>query len=177
MHLIKTVLFSLCAFAVSAHAEPRTVPLVDLTQYVGRWYQISANPTPYQAGCFCAQQTLTAMADGNVGVYNPCNVGAVDGKLTDIRGTAVATDKSTFAKFEVDFNLPWKGEYWVVGLAVDYTWAVVTDSKGESLYVLSRTPTMSPEAYNGAIAAAQAATVDVSKLVMQTQLGCSYPPL
>ena len=175
MHLIKTVLFFLFFFFFSAHAEPRTVPLVDLSQYVGRWYQISANPTPYQAGCFCAQQTLTAMSDGNVGVYNSCNVGAVDGKLTEIRGTASAVDKKTNAKLEVDFNMPWKGEYWIVGLAVDYTWAVVTDSKGESLYILSRAPTMSPEAYNGAMAAAQAASVDTSKLVMQTQLGCSYP--
>lgn len=177
MHFIKTALVAMIAFSVDAIAEPVTVPVVDLAQYVGRWYQISANPTPFQVGCHCSQQTLTAQADGNVAVYNSCNLTAIDGKLTDIRGVATSTDKATNARFTVDFNLPWNGDYWIVGLAPDYSWAAVSDSKGDVLYILAKAPTMTPEAYNAAVTAAAAARVDTSKLEQTVQLGCTYPPL
>ncbi len=170
-------LLSFMLISSLASAAPTTVPYVDLNMYVGRWFQMAANPTTFERGCFCAQQTLTPPSNGKVGVYNSCNLNSANGRLSDIRGTAAPVDTQTFAKLEVDFGLPWKGEYWIIGLAGDYSWAVVTDSKGDTLYVLSRTPEMSAQAYGNAVAAAAAAQVDTSKLVRQPHQGCSYPPL
>ena len=39
------------------------------------------------------------------------------------------------------------GNYWIVDVAPDYSWAVVTDSTGSSAFLLSRTPTVSDELY------------------------------
>jgi len=43
------------------------------------------------------------------------------------------------------------GDYWVIGLADDYRWAVVGDPSREYLWILSRTPSISDEAYQRAV--------------------------
>ena len=174
MHLVKSVLFAMSAFSISAAAEIITVPSVDLTQYVGRWYQISANPMPFDKGCHCSQQTLTLLATSHIGVHNSCNRGSVTGEFTEIRGEATVADKKTNAKFVVDFNLPVKGDYWIIGLAPDYSWAVVTEPNGLALFILSRTPVMTPQAYDAALLTA-ATQVNTSNLQNTVQEGCTYP--
>ena len=57
-----------------------------------------------------------------------------------------------------------------------YRYAVVTDSRGYSLYVMSRTPELSNELYQEALTVAKNNNVNVEKLVVQSQAGCQYPP-
>lgn len=161
-------LFSSSVFAVE------TVEYVDLEQYAGNWYELASNPqffTP--SDCMCTRQVLTPREDGLVGVYNSCRKGSPEGALNDIAGTARPLDASN-SKLEVDFNLPFKGSYWVIALADDYSWAVVTDKRESSLYILSKTPTVADGVFDGIVALAAEKT-DVSKLRVTSQAGCSYP--
>ncbi len=68
---MKSILLSLIVMAsLPSMADLQTVPSVDLTQYAGRWYQIARNPLVFEGDCYCSQQTLTALNDGRVGVFN-----------------------------------------------------------------------------------------------------------
>ena len=154
-------------------AAPTPVAQVDASRYMGVWYQIARNPVIFEKNCVCSRQSLELRTDGTIGVFNSCNTSDVNGRLQTIEGTATPDDSSN-AKLTVDFGLPWKGEYWIVGLGASYEYAVVTDSKANSLYVLSRTPILSDELYNEAVAGAQA-QLDTSKLQKTLQEGCSYP--
>lgn len=156
--------------------ELQTVVFVDPLQYVGRWYQIARNPLPFEPlTCMCAQQTLALLSSGNVGVYNSCNADSVDGPLNDIRGEATIIDPSN-SKLTVDFGFPQKGQYWIIALANDYSWAVVSDPSRRSLYVLSKTPELDPQSYKAAIDSVKH-QIDITKLLSTNHLGCSYPAL
>lgn len=174
--LIKSILFVLVSAAGAAQAADMvTVPYVDVARYIGRWYQISRNPLAFEPpSCPCAQQSLGVRADGLVSVFNSCNEGSPTGALREIRGIAVNDDPQTNARFTVDFGLPHKGQYWVIGLADDYRWAVVSDPGRYSLYILSKTPQLSDADYEAAVAVAATQT-STAKLARTSHEGCTYP--
>jgi apolipoprotein D and lipocalin family protein len=74
----------------------------------------------------------------------------------------------------VDFNLPHTGQCWIIGVDSQYRYAVVSDPSKQSLYVLSKTPTLEPALYAEAVATA-ALQLDTSKLILTEQMGCTYP--
>ena len=155
----------------AAQSEVKTVEFVELSRYAGTWYQIARNPIIFEWGCECSRQVLTPKDNGLIDVYNTCNFRSPQGYMREIRGTARVVDASSNAKLEVDFGLPWKGDYWVIALDPDYRWAVVTDARKWSLYVLSKTPSLEPELYQEALRQASQ-QVDTSRLYMTTQEGC-----
>ncbi len=55
------------------------------------------------------------------------------------------------------------GDYWIIGLGPDYTWAVVGTPSREHLWILSRTPAMSASSYDRAIEIARGNGFDVTK--------------
>ena len=67
------------------------------------------------------------------------NSGYKNGRLKNIVGKAFISD-STNSKLRVQFFWPFRGDYWIIDLAEDYSWAVVSDRKKSSLWILSRTP-------------------------------------
>lgn len=172
---IASLAFSLqCGVAA---AEIQTVPFVDVNRYLGDWYQISHVPLWFQGSndCACARQRLTTTStQGSVGVLNTCT--KEDGSPYSIAGTATVKDTATFAKYSVRFDgVPFEGSYWIIGLDSQYRYAVVTDKDGNSLYILSKTPELSPELYQEAVNIAAAQLSNVSKLIMTRQSGCTYP--
>lgn len=174
---MRRILFSgLMFLSATAWGESlSTVPFVEVSRYLGAWYQIARNPLPFENGCVCSRQVLSARPDGRVGVYNSCNDQSATGPLREIRGFAINDDPATNARFTVDFGLPRLGQYWIIGLDTDYRYAVVSDPSKTSLYILSKTPTLAPDLYAAALAEA-AAQVDTSALLLTEQSGCSYPP-
>ncbi len=162
-------------FWFSADDELVTLDNVDLNQFLGRWYQIARNPLFFEpANCPCAQQTLSLNSSNIVEVYNSCNKDTVNGKLQEISGTATSEDPINNSKFSIDFGLFAKGKYWIIALAPDYSWAVVTDPNRWSLYILSKTPDLSPSDYATALNLAEQQT-DISKLKTTDHKNCTYP--
>jgi apolipoprotein D and lipocalin family protein len=84
-------------------------------------------------------------------------------------------DDRTFAKLKVRFApavlsfLPFVwGDYWILGLATDYTWATVGSPDRNYLWILARTPVLDAERLASALAAARANGFDVERLTMTT---------
>ena len=129
----------------------QTVPKVDLQRYLGHWYQPQGYPLPFTAGLVGITADYGLNPDGTVSVHNRGYRGSCSGSLSDIQGVATVADPTTNAKLTVVFpSVPItqyvKGQYWIIGLDKDYQWAVVSDPLKVSLFVLSRTPTLSPPA-------------------------------
>lgn len=172
------VLSLICSIANAKFNKPQdeliTVPYVEVTKYLGTWYQISRNVLPFEGDCYCSQQKLSLRDDGNVAVYNSCNYASVNGPIREINGVAYNNDKESNSKFTVDFGLPQKGNYWIIGLDKEYRYAVVSDPSRLSLYILSKTPELSADLYNQAVTEV-ATQIDVSKLQPTVHMGCQYP--
>ena len=154
------------------HLPLATVPAVDLNRYAGKWYEIAAFPQRFQKGCHCTTAEYTANPAGYVEVFNACRKNGPNGKLKSIRGKAYAVAGSRNSKLEVQFFWPFKGDYWVLALAEDYSYAVVGTPDRENLWILSRTPVMAPGLYHQLVQEMTGSGFDVSRL-RKTNQSCS----
>lgn len=125
----------------------QTVTTVDLGRYVGRWYEIASFPQRFQKGCTATTADYEVREDGEIDVVNRCRKGSLEGPESSAVGRARVTDKTTNAKLEVSFFWPFWGDYWIIQLAPDYSYAVVGAPGRDYLWILSRTPKMTDSVY------------------------------
>lgn len=142
----------------------QTVPSVDLEKYAGKWYEIASFPQRFQKGCFCTTAEYTLHEKGYVIVENRCNKDSVDGKLSYIKGKAFVQKGSGNAKLKVQFFWPFKGDYWIIDLADDYSYAVVSNPNKRYLWILCRTSTMDNAVYQQIVERLESKGFDLSKL-------------
>jgi len=146
-----------------------TVKAVDLSRYTGKWFEIAAFPQRFQKGCHCTTAEYELTAKGTVRVVNTCRRGGADGKVSRAKAKAWVVPNSGNARLKVQFFWPFKGNYWIIDLADDYSFAVVGDPTRKYLWILSRTPQMSETDYMAAVAAAEAQGYEASRLVRTPQ--------
>ena len=152
----------------------QTVDKVDLGRYVGEWFEIARFPNRFQRQCLGDVRAVYAnRPDGRIDVVNRCRT---DDGVTEARGLARVVDSRTGAKLKVRFapavlsflSAVW-GDYWVVGLASDYSWATVGSPDRKYLWILGRSSAMGPEAYAAALEAARSNGFDVARLIKTEQ--------
>lgn len=147
-----------------------TVEHVDLSRYLGTWYEIASYPQRFQAGCTATTATYSLRDDGTIDVLNRCRKGGLDGKLDEAKGRARVVDEVTQAKLEVSFFGPFWGDYWIIDLDPEgYRYAVVGHPGRDYLWILSREPTLAPDVYDGILARLKEQRYDTSRLVKTLQ--------
>jgi apolipoprotein D and lipocalin family protein len=165
--LLVTLLLGACATPPSG-PPLQTVPRVDLARYAGTWYEIARFPNSFQDGsgrrCIATTATYALREDGQVAVTNRCLDAAEGNREVVATGTAYAVEGSGNARLRVSFFWPFYGDYWVIGLDPDYRWAVVGAPGREYLWILSRTPEMTPGEFAEAVAIAASQGFDVERL-------------
>jgi apolipoprotein D and lipocalin family protein len=188
---------ALGGFAIStAYAQPSGVPAtsplqpiasVELNRYQGLWYQLALYPNRFQKACQSnTRATYTLLGDGSVQVINQCR--NTEGRNVQVIGqakpadsaathTTVANSSTTLAppKLKVRFAPEWLawlplvwGDYWVIQLAADYRYAVVSEPSREYLWVLARSPALNDADWSAIEARLQEQGFDTSKLVRET---------
>ena len=146
-----------------------TVPFVDLKKYEGTWYEIAAFPLSFEKGCHCTTAEYTMTDKGYVIVENRCNKDSINGIRSYIQGKAFVQENSGNAKLKVQFFWPFKGSYWVIDLADDYSFAVVGNPTKKYLWILSRTSKIPEVTYNEIIERLKIKGFDVAKLQLTPQ--------
>jgi apolipoprotein D and lipocalin family protein len=139
-----SVFFSVMGSMASSRApELRTVPQVDLKQYMGTWYEIAAIPQKFEKDCSRSTQALYhLLEDGAVSVVNSCVKSNGEPKVAEGRAKVVdpltqAKLKVTFVKL-IDWVFAFGGDYWIIDLAPDYSYAVVGHPNRTYGWILSR---------------------------------------
>jgi apolipoprotein D and lipocalin family protein len=147
-----------------------TVPNVDVNKYMGKWYEIASYPQRFQKGCHCTTAEYTLSDKGYVIVENRCNKDSCSGKESYIKGKAFVEKNSGNAKLKVQFFWPLTAKYWIIDLAGDYSYAVVSHPNRKYLWILSRTPKMNGAVYNQVLSRLKEKGLDLSKLRVTQQL-------
>ena len=150
---------------VLAQKPLQTVPTVDLQKYMGTWYEIAAFPQRFQKNCHCTTAHYSLHKKGYVEVINRCNKGSMTGKESKAIGKAFVEKGSNNAKLKVQFFWPFKGKYWIVDLAPDYSHAVVSHPNKKYLWILSRTSKMDAQVYQDILSRLNNMGLDTDKLV------------
>lgn len=172
--LVGLMLLGACA-ATPPGPPVQTVPAVDLSRYLGTWYEIARFPNSFQDGgnrrCVATTATYGLREDGQVSVTNRC-LDANAGNAEQVaRGSAYPVEGSGNARLRVTFFWPFYGDYWVIGLEPSYRWAVVGAPGRDYLWILSRTPEMAVGEYAEAVMIAAAQGFDVERLQPTPQPG------
>lgn len=149
---------------------PKTVESVDLEKYSGLWYEIASYPARFQKDCYCSTAEYTLSEDGKyVIVKNRCYKGSANGKEASVKGKAFVVKGSGNSKLKVQFFWPFKAPYWIIGLADDYSWALVSGPSRKYLWILSRTPDIDTATYNRIIEILKQKKFDTEKLQRRDQ--------
>jgi apolipoprotein D and lipocalin family protein len=171
LRILALLALGLATAAPARAADPQTVASVDLGRYAGKWYEIARLPNSFQSQCVSDVTAIyRARSDGRLDVVNRCRTPS--GEIDEAVGVARVADQTTRAKLEVRFApaflsfLPFVwGDYWVLGLAPDYGWALVGSPDRQFLWLLARSPNVADADYGAALALATAQGFDVSGVV------------
>lgn len=150
--------------------ELKTVDSVNIKMYCGKWYEIASYPQRFQRGCNCTTAEYTYTEKGYVLVENRCYKENVNGKQSYIKGKAFIEKHSGNAKLKVQFFWPFTGKYWIIDLASDYSYAVVSHPNKKYLWILSRTAKMNEQVYQAILTRLKEKGFDLSLLKLTQQL-------
>ena len=148
--------------------ELEVVPAVDLSRYVGQWYEIARLPNRFQKKCAdSVTATYSLRTDGKVEVVNRCRKSS--GDYTTATGKAKVVDKTTNAKLKVTFFWPFYGDYWILNLDDNYEYAVVGAPNRKYLWILSRSRQMDESLYQTLLAKAAAQGFKTEQMIKTLQ--------
>ena len=162
------------AFAQSV-AALNSIPILDVSRYLGRWYEIAKLPNWFQKKCVSdTSADYSLMPNGVLRVQNQCRL--QNGERDQAIGVARQIGGVSSAKLEVRFAPDWLsalpfvwGNYWVVDLDEAYSLAAVSEPKREYLWILSRTPAVDASRYAALLVRLAAMGLDIHKLESTVQ--------
>ncbi len=152
-------------FSCKNYSDLSTVNSVDLKKYSGLWYEIASFPQRFQKGCTCTTAEYIPTDENYLIVINRCKKDSINGPEVSIKGRAFVEENSGNSKLKVQFFWPFKGKYWIIELADDYSCAMVGHPNREYLWILARKPQLESSLYDSLLIKANSKGFDTSKLV------------
>lgn len=133
---------------VAAPTPLETVEDVDIEKYSeDPWYEIYRYPNWFEPkDCTDVSATYSIKKNGRIKVVNKCIKKNRKEKVAI--GEAKLQNENVKGKLKVSFvkffgkNI-FYGDYWIIDLAEDYSWAIVSDEKRNYLWILSKDPNIS----------------------------------
>jgi apolipoprotein D and lipocalin family protein len=177
------VFTSAVAFAQTPSAL-QPLPSLDVASYMGTWYQVLWFPNRFQKQCVAdTAATYRDLGNGTAEVSNRCRT--ADGTTDSVVGVARppagvsridSNGQLQPARLEVSFLPSWLrwtgigwGAYWVVDLAPDGRYAIVSEASREYLWVLSRKPALTSDDDRAIRAKLQTLGFDLTLLQVHSQ--------
>lgn len=176
-HITITLLLNLLILGIGQPAvfasEPPPLPTIvtlDVPRYMGRWYEIAKYPNWFQKKCVSdTSAEYRLQPDGAVQVVNRCRM--ENSEWNEAVGLARQIGGPTSPKLEVRFAPAWLsfipavwGDYWIIDLDPGYQLVAISEPRREYLWVLSRHPQVSADAYSALMQRLRHLGFDTNKL-------------
>lgn len=145
------------------------VDSLDLTRYLGRWYEIARFQHWFERNLVGSIAEYTLRTDGKIAVVNSGFKGTLEGKLKKARAVAWRPSVARPGALKVSFFPFTAGDYLVFALDDGYQWALVGDNSRKYLWFLARTPEVSNELYSSMMELARHQGFDLSGLLTVPQ--------
>lgn len=136
----------------------------ELSRYLGKWYEVARFDHKFERNLTHCTAEYTLKEEGKIKVLNR---GMKDGKWDTAEGKAKTT--STPGLLRVSFFGPFYSDYRILLLAPDYTYALVGSGSSNYLWILSRTPELSPIDRDKILLEAQTRGYDINNLIWVNQ--------
>jgi apolipoprotein D and lipocalin family protein len=140
------VALSGCVSVPAGRGPLALVDRVDISRYLGRWYEIARFQHGFEKSIVGATAEYSQRGDGRVQVVNSGFQKTLNGKYTEVKALAWVPDPSNPAALKVRFFGLFTSDYLIFGLDQEnYSWALVGSNSRDYLWFLSRTPTISED--------------------------------
>lgn len=159
--------FAIGVFLFSCKGNYPDLPVVDkvdLKRYQGTWYEIARLPNSFERGLICVTANYTLNNDGTVQVINKGHKIEDITKVETAKGIAKVGSEGLSSKLRVSFFIPFYGDYWVLALDNEYSYALIGTPSREYLWILSRSPKMDELNINTLLTKAKSLGFDISKV-------------
>ncbi len=177
MKTIKMTILLSGLIGIMANASVTTAAHVNLNKYLGKWYEVASIPQYFQRQCVgntMAEYSLSK--SGRIKVVNSCET--AKGRRSVALGRAEIVDSTTNSKLKVTFVkifgywvFAFGGDYWILDVAPDYSYALIGDPTTSYAWLLSRTPKVSKSIYVYAEAKFRSEGYNTCKILTSVQSG------
>ena len=168
--LVVVLWATLLPFASFAEQPVKSIAELDISRYMGPWYETAKLPNWFQRKCVQGTQAqYKILGPQRIEVTNKCTTATGE----EIKAVGVARPNSSgqVAQLEVRFAPDWTawlplvwGAYWVLDLDPDYQLAAVGDPTRSYLWILSRSPVVSATQYENLLQRLNVMGFDITKL-------------
>ncbi|HMP75862.1 MAG TPA: lipocalin family protein [Kiritimatiellia bacterium] len=123
---------------------PPTVERVDLPRFMGDWYVIAGQFTPFEKGAHNAIENYRLDEKGRIPTTFSFNKGALDGPRKTFTSMAFVHDQETKAEWRIQFFWPFRFPYLIVFLDDEYQATAVATDDRKYVWVMARSPELCP---------------------------------
>ena len=165
MRALATTVLALALVAGPALAAPSPpTKKIELTNMMGRWYEVARLPNKIQTGCQGGTSDWQRTGDG-FAVVQACHKGSLSAPVTEWKAKAKVLDPRTNAKLQMTFfNGLVRQEYWVLDHRADQGWLILGTPGGRSVWLMSQRPTLPSGVKSQAVARLKQLGYDVGRL-------------
>jgi apolipoprotein D and lipocalin family protein len=117
---------------------------VDLPRFMGDWYVIANIPTSIERDAHNAVETYRLDDDGSIATTFTFRDGAFDGKVKRYCPRGFVRDTQSKAIWDMQFIWPIKADYRIVYVSPDYQRTIIGRQKRDNVWIMARTPQISP---------------------------------
>jgi apolipoprotein D and lipocalin family protein len=140
-----------------------------LTQYLGTWYEIARLDHSFESGLTHVSAQYSLRSDGGVTVINR-GFSAEKNKWKEAKGKAYLVNDENKGYLKVSFFGPFYGSYVVFELEQqNYDYAFVSGPNNDYLWLLARTPQVSPDVVKKFESVSKGLGFDIEKLIYVDQ--------
>lgn len=125
-----------------------TVATVDINEYAGQWYEVAKLPNRFEKGLDCVTATYSVMENGKIKVENRGRLLKDLSRFKDITGTAWVPNPEFPGRLKVRFFWPFSGDYYIMALDENYSYALVGSPSRKFLWVLSKIKDLDKDIYD-----------------------------
>jgi apolipoprotein D and lipocalin family protein len=139
------LLAALCCIAGCTGIPEGVQPVQDfkLERYLGKWYEVARLDHSFERGLTRVSAEYTPREDGGVTVLNRGY--SAESGWKSAEGRALFVGPPDQGHLKVSFFGPFYGSYIVFELDPDYQYAFISGNSKSYLWLLARTPSVSPE--------------------------------
>ena len=163
------LIISLAALLFGCQGLPQGVQPVtgfEVNRYLGTWYEIARLDHSFERGLSKVTADYSLREDGGLRVINR-GYSIAESAWKDAEGKAYFVGSQSVGHLKVSFFGPFYGTYAVFDLDKDnYQYAFVSGPDTSYLWLLSRTPTVSPALLDRFIQKAKALGFDTDSLII-----------
>jgi apolipoprotein D and lipocalin family protein len=147
----------------------RPVTGFEISRYLGKWYEIARLDHPFERNLSQVTAEYRSLGDGGVLVINR-GYSESDKKWKEAKGKAYFVKDVSEGYLKVTFFWPFYGSYVVFGLDhANYQYAFVSGPSTQYLWLLARTPSVTPEVLEKFVEMSKASGFNTEELIYPQQ--------